>query len=109
MFQNYFHYMMHAILDIQIIPLLLTECERVEQNNRPARAIGKPDHDIGLIGGCLGAFDGRTRSISDKRKAAIKNALKGIGVKQFGNIIKLLLTIGEAGSKMLLKPLADLR
>ena len=77
--------------------------------NRPARAIGKPDHDIGLIGCCRCAFDGRTSSISNKRKAAIKNALKGIGVKQFSNIIKPLLTIGEAGGKMLFKTLADLR
>ena len=29
----------HAVLDYQTYPLLLTECERAEQNNRPARSI----------------------------------------------------------------------
>ena len=38
--QNYLHYtLFHAVLDYQTYPLLLTECERAEQNNRPARGI----------------------------------------------------------------------
>ena len=37
---NYIHYtILHAIYDIQWIYLLVSECERVEQNNRPARGI----------------------------------------------------------------------
>ena len=38
--QNYLHYtLFHAVLDIQILPLILSECERAEQNNRPCRSI----------------------------------------------------------------------
>ena len=39
---NYLHYnILHAMEDIQWLNLLATECERVEQLNRPARSIAK--------------------------------------------------------------------
>ena len=38
--QNYLHYnLFHAVIDYQTFPLLTTECERAEANNRPARSI----------------------------------------------------------------------